>query len=395
MARSRHALRAVLEAFAARRDQATEDMVKAYQLGIPAYRDMSPAVLADVRRVSRSNLELLNVTLQQDRLASEQELAPLTAGARDRLHEGASLDDLLHAYRLGTGVAWAAIVEAAAAVEGGGEAALEIAGRVMRFVDQVSTAVAHAYLLEGESAAQDEEEKHRLLLDHLLAGDLDRACVLADGLDIVPPWPGHVAAVHSAGSPAPVGGVARLLRRSLSRHNAVVARRGGNILVLLPQSASMPAVLMDHLRGFPSAVVAWVPHGAGTFSQQVAEVQTVLSLSEGRTGSVRLEDVLTEAMVSQAGGRTQELLAACATAMQDSMGTDARPVETLLSFVIHNGSISAVGRDLHVHPNTVLYRLKRVRAATGLDPHSHADLFLLWASIRARGLGSGDQAGSG
>lgn len=386
----RRALDAVLHVFAGRLDEVTEAMVTAYREHIPAYRGMSREVLADVRNVSRRNLDLLTATLIQDRLATEQDLAPLTASARERVHVGASLDDLLHAYRLGMSVAWEAIVEAAQTVEGGGEAALEIAGRVIRFVDQVSTAVAHAYLLETETAAQDKEEQHRQVLDSLLRGDLDRATALADGLGIVLTVPCQVAAVQVPGPAGAVTSAARRLRHSLVRQHGLVVRRGGNVLVLLP-AASAPAAVLDVLKDSASALVAWADCESGTLAEQVAEVQTVLGLSVGRSGLVRLRDVLADALVTQAGGRTGQLLAACAAALDESMLAESQVAETVLSFVAHNGSINAVARELHVHRNTVLYRLNRVHEMSGLDPHHFTDLFLLWASLRARAIEAGDR----
>lgn len=384
------ALNAVLHVFAGRSDDITEAMVMVYREHIPAYRDMPSELLSDVRNVSRRNLDLLTATLQQDRLPTAEDLAPLTASARERVHDGASLDDLLHAYRLGTSVAWEAIIEAARSVEGGGEAALEIAGRVMRFVDQVSTAVAHAYLLEAETAAQDKEEQHRQVMDSLLRGDLDRAGDLADTLGIVLTLPCHVAAVQVPGAAGAHTSAARRLRHGLGRHHGVVVRRGGAVLVLLPAAAA-PTAVLDVLKDSVSAVIAWAESGSGTFPEQVAEVHAVLGLSAGRSGVVRLEDVLVEALITQAGGRTSQLLHARANALQDSMLAESQAGETVLSFVAHSGSISAVARELHVHRNTVLYRLNRVHEMSGLDPHHFADLFLLWASLRAQALEATDQ----
>lgn len=386
----RRALDAVLRVFAGRLDEITEAMVAVYREHIPVYREMSREVLSDVRTVSRRNLDLLTVTLQQDRLATEEDLAPLTASARERVHEGATLDDLLHAYRLGTSVAWEAIVEAARSVDGGGEAALEIAGRVMRFVDQVSTAVAHAYLLEAESAAQDKEDQHRQVVDSLLGGDLDRASALADAMGIVLTIPCHVAAVRVPGAAGALTSVARRVRHGLARHHGIVVRRGGSVLVLLP-AVTAPTAVMDTLKDSAPAVVAWAESGSGSLSEQVAEVHAVLLLSAGRRGVVRLEDVLVEAMITQVGGRTSQLLKARAIALQESMPAESQASETVLSFVAHNGSINAVARELHVHRNTVLYRLKRVHEMSGLNPHHFVDLFLLWASLRAKALEAADQ----
>ncbi|MDG4863407.1 helix-turn-helix domain-containing protein, partial [Streptomyces sp. T-3] len=40
--------------------------------------------------------------------------------------------------------------------------------------------------------------------------------------------------------------------------------------------------------------------------------------------------------------------------------------------------------ELHVHPNTVDYRLRRISELTGLDPANTADVPLLSAALAAR-----------
>jgi DNA-binding PucR family transcriptional regulator len=42
------------------------------------------------------------------------------------------------------------------------------------------------------------------------------------------------------------------------------------------------------------------------------------------------------------------------------------------------------GAALHVHPNTVAYRVRRISALTGLDPARPSDLQLLNAALVAR-----------
>jgi hypothetical protein len=56
--------------------------------------------------------------------------------------------------------------------------------------------------------------------------------------------------------------------------------------------------------------------------------------------------------------------------------------ETLLAVARHNGRVLPAARELGVHRNTVLYRLRRARAETGLDPRRPADALAILGLAR-------------
>jgi hypothetical protein len=57
--------------------------------------------------------------------------------------------------------------------------------------------------------------------------------------------------------------------------------------------------------------------------------------------------------------------------------TDLPYAETLLAVARHNGRVAPAARELGVHRNTVLHRLRRVAAETGIDPRRPADALSL------------------
>ena len=52
-------------------------------------------------------------------------------------------------------------------------------------------------------------------------------------------------------------------------------------------------------------------------------------------------------------------------------------LETLRSFIHHNGSMTMTATDLNIHRNTLQYRLKRIESITGRDPHNWLELIEL------------------
>jgi DNA-binding PucR family transcriptional regulator len=60
--------------------------------------------------------------------------------------------------------------------------------------------------------------------------------------------------------------------------------------------------------------------------------------------------------------------------------------ETALAFVQHGGNAAAMARSLHLHPQTIRYRLTRLRELLGdqlEDPDSRFELELALRSARA------------
>ncbi len=52
-------------------------------------------------------------------------------------------------------------------------------------------------------------------------------------------------------------------------------------------------------------------------------------------------------------------------------------LETLLSYFNNNGEMNVVADELHIHRNTLRYRIEKIHKITGLDPYNYRDLFTL------------------
>jgi DNA-binding PucR family transcriptional regulator len=57
-------------------------------------------------------------------------------------------------------------------------------------------------------------------------------------------------------------------------------------------------------------------------------------------------------------------------------------VDTLRAYIEGNFSIARAARAMHLHSNTVIYRLERVRELTGRDPRDPRDVVFLALSLR-------------
>ncbi|MFB9185705.1 PucR family transcriptional regulator [Dactylosporangium sucinum] len=92
----------------------------------------------------------------------------------------------------------------------------------------------------------------------------------------------------------------------------------------------------------------------------------------------RFDDVLVEYQLARPGPGLPRL-----AAKLDPLAGHPYLLETLRSFVRHGHNRSRVAQDLHVHRNTLDYRLGRITAMTGLDPAVPAQARLLDAALTA------------
>jgi carbohydrate diacid regulator len=53
-------------------------------------------------------------------------------------------------------------------------------------------------------------------------------------------------------------------------------------------------------------------------------------------------------------------------------------IETLLSFIQNSGDVNAISQQLHIHRNSLAYRLQKIEAITGKNPKEFTELFQLF-----------------
>lgn len=74
-----------------------------------------------------------------------------------------------------------------------------------------------------------------------------------------------------------------------------------------------------------------------------------------------------------------ELLKKFSLLENTGLGTDL--LETLLAYFKNNGDMSKTASTLHIHRNTLSYRLAKIKELIGLDPHNFLELFQLYVDL--------------
>ncbi|HVT67720.1 MAG TPA: helix-turn-helix domain-containing protein [Trebonia sp.] len=410
------AVRLIVGRFSRQLEPTAERMVGCYCDAIPDYR-LADADFLD-RDVYAVSLDALRVTvgdLEQGRQGVADEFGAVRAGAARRVHQDVSLESFLRAVRLWGKVLWGCVLDSAqadAAAER--EAALTIAGRILEHIDIVSVAAAQGYLEELQTVWSDREVIRRDLLDALISGDGDSERVrrLARSLRLRLSQNYIVLVVRSAqrrpqefahSLPWPAGprDVMEAVRaRLLPASGALLMGvRHGELVVLYPfddpaglgrvrrQCSSLAGVLesADARIGISSCHL-----GLGRLAAGYAEAREAAEIAAGTDGHGRVvafEDVLIDSVIRASSHAERILESTIRPLLAYDAEHKAELVATLRSYVQAGFNLTRCAESRSVHPNTIVYRLRRIRELTGRDPHVPDDLLLLQLGLKLAGPG--------
>jgi hypothetical protein len=359
-------------------------MVDTFRGEIPGYQRLPASVVeGQILEVARRNVELFVVCVGTGVKPSEAQLEPFRASARDRAAEGMPLEDLLHAYRLGGRLAWEAMVAAAGPTEQ--QALPSLAGLVMEYLDGVSSAVANSYLEERQHLVSEEERRLRTLLDALVS-----ALPLDAGLQNLMERLRFPAA--EAYRP-----FAAMLPDSTARaHSQLAARLRDRGLLAVTEGIRVAGLAVPE-RGAalldapdPRAVLV---EGEVTPRNQLAaaleEVRLAADVAQrlGRTGLLDLPAMAPELLLARSPRLAAVIRNRALEPLRPVPGRRAPDlIETLRVLFEERLDRRRTAAALHVHPNTLDYRLRRVQELTGLDLDKPGDIAMLVLALSAQRL---------
>jgi hypothetical protein len=379
----------------------TEEMVDAIQAGVAEYARPLDAAYASV--VHEAVWHAVHHFV--DRIASpatprEPMLEYFRSIGRGEAFEGRSLDALQSALRLCGRVAWRAMTtprkgQAAGrgdAVCGGPEYAFNadtlstLAEAIFSYLDELAGACAEGYEQAKARVADEMERRRRRLLDLIVAD---------------PPV-----------SPEAIADLARAAGWRLPRRVAAVAVQGGDHDHLVSPPSLPGEVLMDLSRRDPCLIV---PDAGGLGQAELIEgelcgwsvaVGPVLPLARAASslrwarqalalarrgviasgsGIIVCGEHLSTLVILSDEELVRTLGAARLAPLRRLRASQQDPLaETLLAWLQNSGNAQEAARCLHVHPQTVRYRLRKLDELFGQalrDPNARFDLEI---ALRAR-----------
>lgn len=381
-------------------------MVRRLHADVPFYAHLPHEQLdGDILAICRHNIDTYLQFLDTGRPPSPEELEVIRSSAARRAEERVPLDAVLSAYHVGLMMMWEHVQREAATMRP--EHLPEVATVAMSYIEQVTSAVSSAYLEESALIYGAERDTRRALVTALLTGEPAADLATQAGTRLHDDY--LVVAVrmgHSVDEDRPDVESAVAARRKIHRVSArLEAQTGTETLTLLDVSGGMilvpagtdiadravneiPDLIDDLADAAGSSIIAgyaWRPGSAGIVaSGSEARALVELALQLGRPpGAYRLADLVLEYAIS----RDRSAMAVLAAVLHPLGGPGSVLYDTLAAYLDTDLDRRRTAGRLHVHPNTLDYRLRRIRTLTGMDTASATGITMLTSALVASQLG--------
>ncbi len=356
----------------------SDEIIEAIRERVPAYRRplrgrFGAGIRGGVEEALGQFVDLV-VDPELDRTGADAVYRGL---GRGEYRERRSLDALLAAYRLGARVAWRRVSAVAIEARVDRRTLALLAEAVFAYIDELSALSAEGYAQAQSDAAGESERRRRRLAGLLLDPQADDAAVEAAAAEAGWEPPRRIAALAWSGTP-----------RAASRLPAgsLVAEPGEDeVRIALLADPDAPGLAARLERAAPGTAIVLGPAVAPRSSAASAErARAALRLIEAglieASGFTRADDHLGALVAHADEGILAELAARrLAPLAGETPASRERLADTLRSWLDHQGEVARVAADLHVHPQTVRYRLARLRELFGDlldDPGTRFELSL-------------------
>ncbi|MQY17680.1 PucR family transcriptional regulator [Nocardia macrotermitis] len=378
------------------------------------------AIYGDVTTITRTCLELAVSMLDGKDVRAKTERLEDAAGQWAR--EGVPINTIHHAihegFKIGLDlVTGAAVRHQSLGADRGGDAGSEPmltlntadyenlvdgAKRVVEMLDTMTTAVSVAYVRELKAVVSEHHTAVHTLTSALLGGHPTSTMARECGIEIAERY--RVIAVAIPPHPeeaSPMLDSKVVARRKLRRVQAELALRcGESLLSLLSVDGGtllIPAEQFDdegleklvgrlsHAARVPvtAAVVTTASAEIPTAADQAHQLLDMVQRLQSVPGLYRFDDLALEYQLTRPGPGREYL-----GSLLDPLDEHAELLDTLQTHIAHNLNRQRTARLLHVHTNTVDYRLKRIGQLTGFDPTQASGLWYLRSALVARTYGS-------
>jgi sugar diacid utilization regulator len=407
------AMRALAARLAERKEELARRVIEYWRQEIVDYRcPQDRRLLEEEFAFAVENVDALVASLESGRpIAEEHFERSREIGAR-RVNQGVALESFLRAGRMWDRVCWEMVLSMARTdVPSEREAALEIAGRISDLEDGVATAATGAFLDE----IADRGLLRHDLLNALLTGkgDDDHVVHLARRLHlrlaasyVVVVVRGERVELPGAREESPASRrtldrIVEETRRHLrpSAGSLLTGKHNGDVVVLVPAAgrADLDTVQKD-CRTLGGALGAEVSIGMSGWHEGRATIATafheamdavkIAELTGIRGHAVGIDEVLVDAMLRSSFSAQQILKDTLRPLVDYDASRNTALVNTLRAYLDARRNVTKSAEALYVNPNTVVYRLKRIKEVSGRDPQNPDDLLVLSLALKQAELRS-------
>jgi hypothetical protein len=362
--------------------EVVDEVIAAVGREVPAYRR---PLEGDFGRGLRYGVEaalgrFLDLPGTSQPAASGADREVYVALGRGELRAGRTLEALLAAYRVGARVAFRRLADLARAAGLDADAIVPLAVATFAYIDELSSASIEGFAAEQSARAGEHDRLRAELLASILGGSADPSAVHDAARTVGWAVPDLIVPVFVA------PGRADGLSVSLGAE-ALVAPTAEGVVALLP--APVRAAQWQSLRrqlagrGAVVGLVAPWPEAAAALRPATLAMRLV---ADGvfDDDPLIVNDHLVDLIVHRDGQLAAALIGR-ELAPLDTVRDNSRErlAETLLAWLSYRGERARVAEALHIHPQTVAYRLGQLRTLFGdalTDPDRR---FALELALRA------------
>nr|WP_206038256.1 helix-turn-helix domain-containing protein [Rhodococcus sp. HNM0569] len=357
----------------------------------------------DVTNVTLGCIKLAAAMLDKGRLPEDDDLDDFRTACGQWAREGIPLETVLEVLHEGFRLGWRQVAEYAGsddvrAVADGGD-------MIVSMLSLTTQAATTAYLAELRVVASEHHTAVHTLVTALLSGQSSSAMARHCGIEVAGAY--AVLAVHLPPHADELRSSVHTqvaARRKLRRVQAELAKLcgrtalsllstdGGTILIPGSPDAGWIDRLVAALSVAGEVEVTAAAAQADredipAASERVHELLDLASHLGREPGVYRMSDLVYEYQMMRPGDGRSELIA-----LLQPLEKSPDLVKTLEVHVENDLNRQRTARRLHVHTNTVDYRLKRIAELTGFDPTRASGLRPLQAALLARSLQDRDAA---
>lgn len=367
---------------------------------LPAYAELpEEELLGDITRIIQRGMAMVVRMLRNGGEPDPKSLADLREDVLHRAEEGVPIEAVLNAHNVGVRVAWEHF--SAQARPEDMRTLVGVVELALRYLREITAVVSSAYFQERDVFLADAHAAQQDLLSALLTGDdpSDAAARLgirlAGGYAVLDV---EIAAHPDESAPGTNADVARW--RKLRRFRAELERRsprpllsrlnghGGLVLLACGDAAEPDLRVHDLVLASGAAAGADVTVGAVPASvpgipeaARTAHELRRLAVAGRPPGVYTLADLALDYQLTRPGP-ARDVLAGRLSAIEDEPDL----LETLRTHLGTGLNRRRTAHRLHVHPNTVDYRMRKIAELTGLNPADPTDATHLRAALIARTL---------
>ncbi|GAB2724863.1 PucR family transcriptional regulator [Nocardia thraciensis] len=370
------------------------------------------AIHGDVTSITRLCLELAVSML--DGVDVPEKIRKLEDTAGQWAREGVPIDTIHHAihegFRLGFDLVVTSATNSYRRVRDGDEEMLLLrrsdydnliggAKLVVDMLDTMTTAVSKAYVRELRSVVSEHHTAVHTLTSALLGGHPTSTMARECGIEIAEQYNVLALAIPAHPEEAnPMVDGAVVARRKLRRIQAALAtgHDGNTVLSLLSvdggtlliPTADGDADELDRLLTVLSqaaqvpitaTVVTAAAHDIPAAADRAHQLLDMVHRLKLVRGLYRFDDIALEYQLTRPGPGREHL-----GTLLDPLDAHPELLETLQRHISNNLNRQRTAHALHIHTNTVDYRLKRIATLTGCDPTQASGLWYLRSALVAR-----------